>query len=77
MYNVFTQLVDGYILFIASRDDLDEAIQLIADLNATWPRKYIVRDSEGRDVDIREFAHAQQDFAQIHSLLRPSSADCS
>lgn len=54
MYNVFVQLGDGEFLHVASRDDLEEAVQLMGTLKAYWPQEYAVRDSEGNDVDLTE-----------------------
>ena len=51
MYCVFVQLDDGEFQIVASRDEIEEAAQLIDGLNAYWPRKYVVRDSEGNDID--------------------------
>jgi hypothetical protein len=50
MYNVFTKLSDGEFLFVASRDELEQASQLVKDLKANWPHQYVVRDSGGNDV---------------------------
>jgi hypothetical protein len=52
MYSVFVQLCDGEFLFIASREDLEEAVKLVEALGAQWPHEYVVRDSEGNDVDL-------------------------
>jgi hypothetical protein len=51
VYDVFTKLGDGEFLYVASRDELEQAVQLIEALNANWPREYVVRDSGGNDVD--------------------------
>ena len=45
MYNVFKQLGNGEFLQVASRDKLEEAVQLVNGLNAAWPGEYEVRDS--------------------------------
>jgi len=47
MYSVFTKLGEGEFLFVASRDKLEQAAQLVQKLNATWPREYLIRDSKG------------------------------
>ena len=52
MYSVFTKNSDGDFLFIAFCDDLDEAVKLVKALDAEWPREYVVRDSEGKDVEL-------------------------
>ena len=55
MYSVFTKLGNGEFLFIASRDKLEQAVHLVQELNANWPHEYVVRDSEGNDVDPTEY----------------------
>jgi hypothetical protein len=52
MYGVFTKLGDGEFLFVASREKLEQAAQLLQELNANWPNEYVVRDSNGNDVDL-------------------------
>jgi len=54
VYSVFVQLGDGEFLHVASRDDLEKAVQLVKALKASWPQEYVVRDSEGNDVDLEE-----------------------
>jgi hypothetical protein len=54
VYSVFVQLGDGEFLHVASRDELEQAAQLAKELNGNWPQKYVVRDSEGNDVDLTE-----------------------
>jgi hypothetical protein len=58
MYSVFTKLGDGKLLFVASREELEQAAQLVRELsavveelNANWPNEYVVRDSKGNNVD--------------------------
>ena len=55
MYHVFVQLDDCEFVTVACRDELEEAIHLIHGLNAYWPREYVVRDSEGHDVDLTRY----------------------
>jgi len=45
MYTVLKQLEDGQFVQVASRDDLQEALQLAQTLNAEWPGNYELRDS--------------------------------
>ena len=45
MYTVFKQIENGEFVHVASRDELEEALQLVAALNADWPGEYEVRDS--------------------------------
>jgi hypothetical protein len=53
VYSVFRQLWNGELLHVASRDELEQAVQLVEKLKALWPGEgeYVVRDSEGNDVD--------------------------
>jgi hypothetical protein len=52
MYRILTQLEDGELLYVACRNQIVEAVELIEGLNTHWPREYIVLDSEGNDVDL-------------------------
>ena len=54
VYNVFRQLENGEFLHVASRDELEDAMKLARELKAFWPAEYVVRDSEGNDVDLAE-----------------------
>jgi hypothetical protein len=45
MYSVFKQIGNGEFIDVASRDELEEAVQLAHVLNAEWPGEYEVRDS--------------------------------
>jgi hypothetical protein len=54
MYSVFTKLSDGEFIFIQSLDEIEQAAQLVKELNANWPHDYVVRDSEGNDVDLKQ-----------------------
>ena len=53
MYTVFVHLSDGEFLFVASREKLEQAAQLVQELNANWPNEYVVQDSEGNDVELK------------------------
>ncbi len=50
MYTVLKQLENGEFVNVASRNDLQEAMQLAQSLNAEWPGEYEVRDSYARVV---------------------------
>lgn len=54
MYSVFRQVENGEFIHVASRDDIETAVQLIQALNSHWPAEYVVRDSEGNDVDLAQ-----------------------
>jgi len=51
VFSIFTKLGDGEFLFVASREELKLAALLVQELNANWPNEYVVRDSQGKDVD--------------------------
>jgi len=53
VYSVFVKIGDGEFVFVASREDLQDAEQLVQNLNAAWLNEYIIRDSNGNNVDIR------------------------
>jgi len=50
MYNVLKQLENGEFVHVASRDNLEQAVQLAESLNAEWPGDYEVRDSHSEIV---------------------------
>jgi DNA-binding NarL/FixJ family response regulator len=54
VYSVFVQLGDGAFITVASCDDLKQAIQIVEALNASWPRKYVVRDANGNEIYVKE-----------------------
>ena len=53
MFSVFTKLGDGEFLFVASREELEQAAELVQELNDNWPNEYVVRDSTGNNVVLR------------------------
>ena len=54
MYRIFKRLGNGEFLHAAQCYELKQASQLVEMLNAHWPGEYVVRDSEGNDVDFSE-----------------------
>jgi DNA-binding NarL/FixJ family response regulator len=54
VYSVFVQLGDGAFITVASCDDFEQAIQIVDALSASWPRKYVVRDSNGNEIYVKE-----------------------
>lgn len=52
MYTVFKQLENGEFANVATRDELEQAVQLVEELNALWPGKYTVQEPERNDVDL-------------------------
>ena len=55
MYCVLVQLGDGEFQTVATRDELEEAVELIEGLNVYWHRKYVVCDSETSDIDLTRY----------------------
>jgi len=51
VYSVFTKLSDAEFLFVASRDEVQQALELVQELNVNWPNEYVVRDSKGNDIE--------------------------
>jgi hypothetical protein len=51
MFRAMVQINDGDLLLVAHRDSLEEAARLIEELSTYWPRKYVVLDSSGNEVD--------------------------
>ena len=45
MYSILKQLESGEFVHVASRDELEKAVQFAHALNAEWPGEYEVRDS--------------------------------
>lgn len=56
MFSIFARLEDGEFIFVASRDQLDQAIQIVQALNVNCPRNYIVCDSEDTTIDPNKYA---------------------
>ena len=52
MYSVLVKLPDGCFLSVTTHDELHEAVQFATELNANWPQKYVVRDSQGNAVHV-------------------------
>ena len=50
MYTAFKQLENGELVRVASRDELEEAVQLVESLNDYWPGGYEVRESRSQMV---------------------------
>jgi hypothetical protein len=69
MYRIFAQLDDGQFLFVACRDELDVALELIEGLNAYWPREYVVRDSQGNDVDLTKYIATEAERSAVSSMI--------
>lgn len=50
MYTVFKQAANGKFVEVASRDDVEDAVQLAEALSGHWPGEYVVRDSKGNQL---------------------------
>jgi hypothetical protein len=51
VYELFKETLNGELVEVSAFDRLEEAVKLLARLHSIWPGKYLVRDSEGTDVD--------------------------
>ena len=54
MFKLYARLGDGEFIYVASRNNLQDALQLADALNASWPREYEVRDAQGNSVNFPE-----------------------
>ena len=68
MYSVFKQFENGEFLHVASRDELEQAVQLVGAFNVHWPGEYVVRDLEGNDVDLTEYPVINASAALCHPI---------
>jgi hypothetical protein len=50
---VFKQLGNGEFHHVACREKLEQAVQLVEQLNFEWPGDYVVRDPEGNSFAFR------------------------
>jgi hypothetical protein len=50
VYTAFKMLENGEFARVASRDELEEAVQLVESLNAVWQGEYEVRESHSQTV---------------------------
>ena len=62
MYSLFRQFKNGELLHVASYDEVEQVMQLVKAFKAHWPGGYLVRDSEGNDVD------RTRHFQFLHSI---------
>jgi len=49
MFRVIKELENGGFAHVAIRDEFEQAVQLVEELNALWPGEYLVRHSEGNE----------------------------
>jgi hypothetical protein len=53
MYTIFAKLGDGELVFVASRDQVAQAVELMEQLKAYWPgNEYVLRDWDGRGIEL-------------------------
>ena len=72
MYTVFKQLQNGEFVHVASRDEYEQAVQLMEGLNSHWPGHYVVRDSQGNAIDLTK----PSAMSPTTALHHPSASDC-
>jgi hypothetical protein len=74
MYGIFRKLGNGELLHVASYDEFEQVMQLVKAFKAHWPGGYLVRDSEGNDVDRTphfRFLHSIEGDAKRHLTVQP------
>jgi hypothetical protein len=54
MYSVFVRLDNGVLIFVTCCEQLEESVQFVLELNALWPRDYLLCDSEGKEIVTEE-----------------------
>jgi hypothetical protein len=67
VYRVFRQLGNGELLHVASCDEFEKVMRLVKAFKAHWPGGYLVRDSQGNDVDRTphfQFLHSKEGDAK-------------
>jgi hypothetical protein len=72
VYTVFKQLQDGVFVHVASRDEYEQAVQLMEALNSHWPGDYVVRDSQGNAIDLTKSSV----MSPTTALRHPSASGC-
>lgn len=50
MFTMFRQLEKDEFLLVASREEIEDALQLKQAFNTDWPGEYVIRDAEGNDI---------------------------
>jgi hypothetical protein len=58
MFTVLKRIENGEFVHVASRDDLQQALQLAQSLNVHWPGDYEVRDSRSEAIGFPSSANA-------------------
>ncbi len=65
MYRVFKQTGDGEFIFVTSRDELEQAVQVVETFNLQWPGEYVVRDLHGNNLCQTELGAIQPGPRQV------------
>jgi hypothetical protein len=68
MYHVFVQIGRDDYVFVATREDLEQAVKLVEGLRTCWPREYVVRDSNGNQVDLAGYAAIESGNGAISAM---------
>jgi hypothetical protein len=69
MYSVFTKRGDSEFLFVASREELEQAMQLAKSIDASWPHEYVGLDSLGNDVRFKEIPAKGSERSGTSSIM--------
>ncbi len=59
MYRVYVRLDEGEFVFVANRENPDQAARLAKELSSYWPHQYVVQDSQGDVVDCKTDTNGQ------------------
>jgi len=54
VYRLFKQLPNGEFVYVASHEELGIAVHTLKALRDLWPGEYLVRDSEGNVINVKE-----------------------
>ena len=58
MYRIFKQTGDGEFVHVTTRQEIEQAVQVVEAFDFQWPGAYVVRDLEGNNVYSTELAAA-------------------
>ena len=77
MYCVFVQLGDGELLYVASRGDFEEAVELAEGFKVYWPHHYVVLNSEGNDIELEESRATSPELGRMPGISAKAHAKSS
>jgi hypothetical protein len=69
VYIIFKRTGDGLLVDVATRNELDQAAQIVEAFDLQWPGEYVVRDLEGNVVYSTELGAPSPGAASIVDRL--------